>query len=162
MTFNQKIYTCYWIIKHKLDVFYYILKLCWALIKRGIKHDLSKFSKEEFEYIYNLSVRGKNVKFGSKEYYKLVDSVKSAKLSHSQKNRHHFEYHNSVNDMDLIDIIEVLCDWLAATKRQNGNIYKSIIINQKRYNLSTELTNFIKNTITNEFYKSRITRGERN
>ena len=65
MTLNQKILTSFFIFKHKMYVLWYILKACKALIIRGLKHDLSKFSKEEFEYVYRLSTV--KTKFGSKE-----------------------------------------------------------------------------------------------
>ena len=50
--------------------------------------------------------------------------------------------------MNLIDIIEMLCDWLAATERhQDGDIYKSIELNQKRFNYNNELKIVLINTI---------------
>jgi hypothetical protein len=50
--------------------------------------------------------------------------------------------------MNLIDLIEMLCDWKAATLRHNtGDIYKSLDINQKRFGYSDELKHLFKNTI---------------
>ena len=50
--------------------------------------------------------------------------------------------------MNLLDIIEMLCDWKAATKRHNnGNIIKSIEQNQKRFRYSNELKQIFLNTI---------------
>ena len=48
--------------------------------------------------------------------------------------------------MNLLDIVEMLCDWKAATMRHNdGNLSKSIEINQERYGYSDELKSiFIK------------------
>jgi len=56
--------------------------------------------------------------------------------------KYHIEY------MNLIDIIEMLCDWKAATKRHNdGDIKKSIEINQKRFGYSDELKSILLNTL---------------
>ena len=74
MTLYQKLITIFYILRHKFYVFFYILKVCKSLIIRGIKHDNSKFSKEEFEYVYLLSTKGRKIKFGTKAYYDLVDS----------------------------------------------------------------------------------------
>lgn len=143
MKFSQKISTIYWIIKHKIYVFYYIIKFCIVLIKRAILHDLTKFSKEEFEYVYKLSTAGKKVKFGSKEYYKLVDSVKSAKMAHSTRNSHHPEFYGSIYKMSILDLAEMLCDWCAATKRNNGNLVNSLKINKRKYKINKNLENIL-------------------
>lgn len=52
-----------------------------------------------------------------------------------------------VRYMDLLDIIEMFVDWLAATKRHNdGDIYRSIQINRKRFGLPDELAQIFINT----------------
>lgn len=53
-----------------------------------------------------------------------------------------------LNGMSLIDLIEMLCDWFAATQRHNdGNILRSIELNQKRFNYSDELKQIFINTV---------------
>ena len=50
--------------------------------------------------------------------------------------------------MNLVDLIEMICDWKAASERHaDGDIYKSIEINQKRFGYSDELKQILKNTI---------------
>lgn len=57
-----------------------------------------------------------------------------------------------VDDMDLLDLVEMLADWCAATKRnKNGNIHKSIEHNQGRFNMSPQLTSIFKNTVNRHF-----------
>ncbi len=52
-----------------------------------------------------------------------------------------------VNDMNLLDILEMLCDWKAASERHNdGNIRKSIEINANRFGLSPQLVRILENT----------------
>jgi len=49
--------------------------------------------------------------------------------------------------MTLIDVMEMFCDWLSATKRHaDGDIYKSIAINKKRFNYGEELEALFINT----------------
>lgn len=59
------------------------------------------------------------------------------------------EYKRSkLSNMTLLDLVEMFCDWLAATKRHNdGNILKSIDINQKRFGYTKELHNILVNTV---------------
>lgn len=53
-----------------------------------------------------------------------------------------------ISGMNLIDLIEMLCDWKAATIRHNdGDIRKSIAINQKRFGYSDEMKRFMLNTV---------------
>ena len=50
--------------------------------------------------------------------------------------------------MNLVDLIEMICDWTAATLRHDtGDIVKSIEINQKRFNYSDELKEIFLNTV---------------
>lgn len=54
-----------------------------------------------------------------------------------------------IDAMNLIDVIEMLCDWKAAGLRHHdGDIFKSIRINQDRYGFSDELRNLLVNTAT--------------
>lgn len=51
--------------------------------------------------------------------------------------------------MNLLDIIEMFCDWKAATMRHNdGNLEKSIQHNSARFNLSPELTQIFINSMS--------------
>lgn len=49
--------------------------------------------------------------------------------------------------MNLLDLIEMMCDWKAAGLRHdNGDLFRSIEINQKRYGFSDELADILRNT----------------
>lgn len=53
-----------------------------------------------------------------------------------------------INGMSLLDLVEMLCDWKAATMRHNdGDIRRSIEINQKRFGYSDELKAIMLNTL---------------
>lgn len=57
------------------------------------------------------------------------------------------EPHISVEGMTLLGVIEMLCDWKAAGERHHdGNIFKSIEINTKRFSLSPQLVKILTNT----------------
>ena len=75
--------------------------------------------------------------------------MKPALDHHYANNRHHPEFFkNGINDMTLVDLIELLCDWYASSKRQyNGNIRLSIEKNRERFNMSDQLIRIFENTI---------------
>jgi hypothetical protein len=53
--------------------------------------------------------------------------------------------------MNLMDIVEMFCDWKASVKRtKDGDINKSIEINSERFKMSPQLVNIFKNTILEE------------
>jgi len=53
-----------------------------------------------------------------------------------------------IRGMTLLDVVEMLCDWKAATQRHaDGDILKSVEINQKRFGYSDELKAILRNTI---------------
>ena len=54
--------------------------------------------------------------------------------------------------MTLLDIVEMLSDWRAATERnKNGNIRTSIEKNTVRYNMSPQLAQIMQNTVREMF-----------
>jgi hypothetical protein len=79
-----------------------------------------------------------------------TDSMKTYLDHHYANNRHHPQHHKrGVNDMTLVDVLEMLVDWKAASERHNdGNILKSIEINGRpdRFDLSPQLIQILENT----------------
>lgn len=75
--------------------------------------------------------------------------MKPALDHHYAKNRHHCEHMaDGINDMNLIDVIEMFCDWKAATLRHNdGNLRKSIEHNAKRFGMQSQLVKIFENTV---------------
>lgn len=86
--------------------------------------------------------------YGSDEYKSFLDGLKPALDLHYANNRHHPEHFtDGIRGMNLIDVIEMLCDWKASSERHNdGDIFKSIGINQKRFGYSDELKDILRNT----------------
>lgn len=119
------------------------------LINRAEIHDESKLEEPELSIFAEKTAKLALVEYGSEEYKKLLEEVKPAIEHHYSRNRHHTEFHkNGINDMDLLDLIELLCDWRAATERnKNGNLRKSLDINAEKYNIDPQLKSILRNTI---------------
>jgi len=119
-----------------------------ALSNRGVNHDLSKLMDPELPLFTEYTKRLAKCTYGSDEYKKFLEELKPALDHHYAKNRHHPEhYPHGVDDMTLVDIIEMFCDWKAATMRHNdGNLLRSIDLNSKRFNMDSQLRKIFENT----------------
>jgi hypothetical protein len=116
---------------------------------RAKNHDKSKLEPPEAEGFEKVTHKLKGLTFGSDAYKEQLKEMMPFLKHHYANNRHHPEYfENGISGMSLIDIVEMLMDWLAATKRHSdGDIMKSIEINQKRFGYSDELKQIFINTV---------------
>lgn len=121
---------------------------CRDLQHRGELHDQSKLIRPEVEAFTKYTPVLAKSTYGGAEYEACKAAMKPALDHHYANNRHHPEhFKNGVNDMNLLDIVEMLCDWKAASERHNdGNIRKSIVINADRFNISPQMTKILENT----------------
>lgn len=134
--------------KHKLWVLWYMVNFSVRLIWRAIIHDLSKFSRKESEGFIQTIDKLKTSTYGSPEYKELLQSIDPSIKHHYKINTHHPEHYKAgVSGMDLVDIVEMLCDWKAATRRHiNGNIARSIEQNRKRFDYTDQLCSIFHHT----------------
>lgn len=118
------------------------------LIERGNVHDNSKLEEPEKPEFDKLTPRLKTLEFGSDEYKASLAELAEALNHHYKNNSHHPQhYENGVNGFDLFDLMEMFFDWKAASERtKDGSIYKSIEHNQKRFEISEQITQIFKNT----------------
>lgn len=118
------------------------------LLRRGREHDRSKFSREEFNAFKETLPKLGEAEYGSKEYEQLLEDLNETLDHHYEQNDHHPEYHeNGIEDMDLFSIVEMLCDWRAATERSpDGDIHESIEQNQDRFGYTDEMKSILHNT----------------
>lgn len=119
------------------------------LLWRSELHDQSKLEQPEVSMFTEFTPKLATSTYGSAEYEGFRKAMGPALVHHYARNRHHPEHHkNGVDDMNLIDVIEMLCDWKAATLRHNdGNIKKSIERNADRFGLSPQLVKILENTV---------------
>jgi len=150
--------------KHIDEVRIFLDEICQEFKERGISHDQSKLHTPEVEVFEVYTEKLKSTTYGSEKYKQYLKEMKPAFEHHYANNRHHpehflltvaddFEYFergkkNLIQCMTLIDIVEMLCDWRAATKRHiDGDVMKSIELNQKRFGYGNELKQILINTI---------------
>ena len=126
----------------------YLVQCAAELSKRAVNHDASKWSEREWPMFAEATPRLAGLTYGSDEYKASLKSIKPAIDHHNAVNRHHPEHHkDGVNGMDLLDLVEMLCDWKAAGERHaNGSIFKSFDVNRERFKIEPQLESVLKNT----------------
>jgi hypothetical protein len=124
-------------------------KIIGELIVRGQKHDQSKLRPPEVELFTEYTGKLRHMTYGSEEYTKTLEAMGPALKHHYANNRHHPEhFKDGIEDMSIVDLIEMLCDWKAASTRHNdGNLRKSIEINGNRFRMSPQLIKIFENSV---------------
>lgn len=134
--------------KHIRRVNELLLGMAQELMRRAIVHDDSKLLPPEDELFESSTDKLSGITYGTPEYKVALGAIKPAVEHHQQNNRHHPEFHaNGIRGMNLVDLLEMLCDWRAAGERHSdGSIVASIEKNQERFGYSDELKQILLNT----------------
>jgi uncharacterized protein DUF5662 len=135
-------------LQHSRRVDELLLELVFDIQARITKHDLSKMEQPELPIFDEYSPKLKTSTYGSDEYKQYLAEMQVALDHHYAKNRHHPEhFENGVDDMTLVDLVEMLCDWKAATERHDdGDLARSLEIQRERFELTNQLVNILRNT----------------
>lgn len=135
-------------LQHIQRVRDFIGEFCHELLQRGSLHDASKLSPAEIEIFAEYTPKLKELTYGSDEYKEALKGMGVALEHHYQSNRHHPEhYENGIEDMSLVDLVEMFCDWRAAVERHaDGDIMKSIQQNTERFQIDSQLARILKKT----------------
>jgi len=135
-------------LNHRDVVIDFALLIANELIETVTLHDKSKLHEPELSIFNEFTPKLKGSTYGSDEYKSFLKEMKVALDHHYQTNRHHPEhFENGIRGMNLVDLSEMFCDWMAATKRHaDGDIMRSIEINQERFGYSDDIKEVLKNT----------------
>jgi hypothetical protein len=137
--------------KHILRVRDLLREFRELLQQRGVDHDDSKLKEPEKSGFDEFTDKLHSVTYGTTEYKQMLDNLKPTLDHHYANNSHHPEHYiDGINNMDLLDIVEMLMDWKAATERHDdGDIRKSLDINKQRFDMSDQLYYILQNTVKN-------------
>jgi len=137
------------LLLHRIRVTKYMSRFIESLVLRLATHDDSKMQEEEFGVYCEVIDEFEGLKFGSPGYDEIVKKLSPAKEHHFFHNRHHPEhFETGINEMNLADLIEMLCDWKSATlnKGGSGDLDMSIRILSEKYDISPQLKQILINT----------------
>ena len=96
-----------------------------------------------------LTIKLKDCVYGSDEYRAALKEAKPVIEHHYATNSHHPEhYPDGITGMSLLDILEMLCDWKAASERtKQGSIAQSLAYNEQRFSIDAQLAIILQNTV---------------
>lgn len=116
---------------------------------RAKVHDKSKLEEPEKSMYDEFTPKLKAMTYGSDEYKASLKEMGVALQHHYEHNNHHPEHHkNGINGMSLLDLVEMLADWKAASLRHaDGDILKSLETNRVRFGMSDQLFEIFRNTL---------------
>lgn len=135
-------------LAHSQRVGELIVQVTKDLLDRSTCHDRSKTLPPEVAVFDEYTPKLKTSTYGSEEYKGYLAGMGEGLAHHYAHNRHHPEHFvNGVNDMTLVDLVEMLADWKAATERHDdGDLAKSLEIQRERFGLSEQLVAILENT----------------
>ena len=135
-------------IKHIEKVREVVRVFISKLVTRAIDHDKLKLESPEVEIFAEFTPKLAETTYGSEEYMQFLEEMKPALQHHYANYRHHPEhFEKGINDMNLVDLVEMFCDWKASSMRHNdGNLLKSIDVNATRFNMTSQLKQIFINT----------------
>ncbi len=137
--------------QHKYALSVLMHDVAQDVMNQGINHDNSKLQAPiEATGYADYGPKLSSVPFNSTEFKRYISDMQPAVNHHKECNRHHPEYFkDGYKEMNLIDLLEMICDWRAAgLRRDDSSVFKSIEIMQNRYGYSDELKQLLINTAT--------------
>ena len=133
-----------------------LLGVVAELLERAHRHDRSKLAEPERAAFDEFTPKLRDSTYGSDEYKEYLEGMGEGIRHHYEHNDHHPQHFKAkspedcggVAAMDLIQLTEMLCDWLAATRRHaDGDIRRSIVLNATRFDYGSEITQLLLNTV---------------
>jgi len=109
------------VLAHRAHVAARLEQIITRLRERATLHDLTKLQPEEFDIFTETHEEFARAPFGTEAYRRVEEKGRKAVNHHYRHNRHHVKHHpNGWEDMNLIDLLELLADWKAASRRDPG------------------------------------------
>ena len=118
------------------------------MLARGRAHDASKLQEPEKSAFDRALPSFDGVPYGSPEYEVLEASMAEAIAHHHRVNTHHPEHYGQagVGGMDLFDLVEMVCDWMAAAERHPSDGVR-LDYNTALFGIEPQLAAIIANTL---------------
>ncbi len=142
--------------KHIDRVRYFITRARLNLADRSERHDASKLIPPEVEGFDIATPKLAGLVYGSEEYKQSLRDLGPALQHHFEANDHHPEhFENGVRGMSLMALIEMLCDWRAASERVKqrtddpekvSSFESGLLFNKERFGISDDLYEILLNT----------------
>lgn len=135
-------------LAHIEQVRHRLYEVCVKLDERAQVHDASKLKDPELSVFDEYTPKLKGSTYGSDEYKGFLEGMGVGLKHHYEVNDHHPEHFpNGIHDMNLLQWIEMLADWKAATERHtDGDLRRSIEQNAERFGYGAAMADILLST----------------
>lgn len=135
-------------MRHSRRVDQLLLQVITALQERVTRHDLSKMEPPEKAVFDRVTPLLKASTYGSEAYKASLVDMGQGLAHHYAGNRHHPEHFDAgIAGMTLVDVMEMLVDWKAATERHDdGSLARSLVIQRERFGIEPQVMAILTNT----------------
>ena len=137
---SESVKTLLTILRHRELVSENLGKIGEELQSRAARHDRSKLQADEFDGFVRINKVARDHEYGSEAYIEGLASEggESGCINlHYARNSHHPEHHKNDRDMGWVDIVEMVCDWSAASITYgNQSLRESVQIQHERFDFS--------------------------
>lgn len=119
------------------------------LLLRMLTHDRTKIEEPELSAYAEIVPGFKGLEYGTPEHEAHGGKLGPAWEHHTRHNKHHPEYFPAGHeDMTLVDLLEMVCDWRAASMRSGGifDYEKSLAVFEERYAADRQVILILRNT----------------
>jgi hypothetical protein len=119
-----------------------------VMLARAAAHDASKLVEPEKSAFDQLLPRLRGVPYGSAEFRAVEAAMAGPIAHHHAANSHHPEHYGNrgIAGMDLFDLVEMVCDWMAAAERHPADGVR-LDINAAQFGIAPQLEAIIANTL---------------
>jgi len=136
-------------LMHISEVSENISRMITDLKARALSHDRSKLEAFEFDAFVQTRPKFKLANYGTPEYQECVDMIKPSIDHHYLVNRHHTGfYSDGFAGMNLLDILEMIADWVAAARRSPDLTFReSLPRAYQKYSIPENMQKHIEATL---------------
>jgi len=111
-----------------------------ALLNRQLNHDSTKLENPEWRRVL--------YKFDKEQFPMSDKDLEQAQHHHYAHNRHHPQrFENGVDDMHIIDIVEMIIDWIGDAYCDKEDPIEAVKRKSEKYNINPQLMNIFLNTV---------------
>ena len=110
--------------------------ICQELERRANEHDQSKYREDEFSGFVQINKIAREYPYGSDEYKASLKEVDAVDLHYSRNDHHPEHFSGNVLDMNFFQLVEMVCDWKAASESYGQTSFgESLRIQKERFKL---------------------------
>lgn len=148
LTLKEKAFQADQVWPHIYHVQLFLIRVIEQIHVRLFHHDLSKLSRPEVTAFAKCAEQLETTDPSTLEHKRASNEMKKAIEKHYASNRHHPEHFESgINGMNLIDLIEMLCDWKALSLLGEVTAQEFLDDAADRYGINDQLYNVLANTL---------------